>query len=309
MNIYNNVDELIGRTPLVELKKIKAYLGLKANIYAKLEMLNPSGSIKDRASKYMLDDAENRGLISSGATIIEPTSGNTGIGLAMLGAVRGYKVVLTMPENMSEERIKALKIFGAEVVLTDAKKGMAGAIDKAKEINKKTPNSFIPSQFDNPANCLAHYMTTGPEIWKDIDGKIDVLVSGVGSGGTISGTGRFLKEKNNKVIIVAVEPSSSPMIEKGISGAHKIQGIGANFIPENFDRSICDLVVECSDKDAFEHARLLSKMEGISAGISSGAALFGAIKIAEKNEYRDKNIVIILPDTASRYFSTELFNV
>ena len=307
MKINKSIDDIIGKTPLLQLNNIMKKLSLKGNILAKLEYLNPAGSVKDRAAKFMLDDAEKRGMVKAGGTIIEPTSGNTGIGLAAIGARRGYKVILTMPDTMSIERRKLLSAYGAEVVLTEGALGMKGAIDKAFELNGSIPNSFIPSQFDNPANINAHYVTTGPEIWEDTDGKVDFFVAGVGSGGTLSGAGRFLKEKNPKIKVVAVEPASSPMLEKGYSGSHKIQGIGANFIPANFDGKVCDSVMGVTDEQAMDSARLIAKKEGILAGISSGAALFAAIKIAEKEDNRNKNIVVIIPDTGDRYLSTELF--
>ena len=307
MKIYQRIDDIIGGTPLLQLNNLMKIRSLKAAVIAKLEYLNPAGSVKDRAAKAMLDDAENRGLIGAGATIIEPTSGNTGIGLAAIGARRGYKVILTMPDTMSEERRRLLAAYGAEVVLTDGALGMKGAIEKAMCIKENTPNSFIPSQFDNPANKNAHYLTTGAEIWEDTCGKVDVFVAGVGTGGTLSGTGKFLKEKNPGIKVWAVEPSASPMIEKGESGKHGIQGIGANFVPENFDRSVCDGVIGITDEQAFEGARLLAKTEGILTGISSGAALYAAMNLALKKENEGKNIVVILPDTGDRYLSTDLF--
>lgn len=305
MKVYKKIESLIGNTPLYEVENIEKEEGLKAKLFVKLELFNPAGSVKDRAALYMLDDAEKRGIIKGGATIIEPTSGNTGIGLASIGASRGYKVILTMPDTMSVERIKILKAFGAEVVLTDGKLGMKGAIEKAEEINKNTPNSFIPSQFDNPANSYAHYMTTAREIYKDTDGKIDVFVAGVGSGGTVTGNARYLKEQNKNIEIVAVEPSSSPMISKGKSGAHKIQGIGANFIPENYDGKVVDKVLAVTDEDSYKYTRLMAKKEGLLVGVSSGAALAGAISLAKKDEYKNKIIVVLLPDTGDRYLSTE----
>ncbi len=308
MKIKQSIDDIIGKTPLLQLNNIMETQALKGKILAKLEYLNPAGSVKDRAAKSMLDDAESRGVIKSGATIIEPTSGNTGIGLAAIGARRGYKVILTMPDTMSMERRKLLSAYGAEVVLTKGALGMKGAIDKAIELNKTIPNSFIPSQFENPANIQAHYKTTGPEIWEDTEGKVDILVAGVGSGGTLSGTGKFLKEKNPEIKVVAVEPASSPMIEKGYSGSHKIQGIGANFIPANFDRKVCDFVMGITDEQAMDGARLIAKKEGILVGISSGAALYAAMELAKKEENQGKNIIVIIPDTGDRYLSTELFS-
>ena len=308
MKIAKKIDELVGNTPLLEVVNIEKELNLYAKILVKIESFNPAGSIKDRAALYMLNDALSRGVIKDGATIIEPTSGNTGIGLAAIGVRRGYKVILTMPSTMSVERINLLKAYGAEVVLTDGKLGMKGAIEKAKEIKNSTPNSIILSQFDNPANIEAHYKTTGPEIWNDTDGKVDIFVAGVGTGGTFSGVSKYLKEKNDKVITVAVEPKNSPMIRSGISGIHKLQGIGANFVPNNFDKSVCDAIIGVSDDDAFNAARLLVKKEGVLSGISSGAALAAAITLAEKKENEGKVIVVILPDTGDRYLSTELFN-
>ena len=307
MNIYKKIDNLIGKTPLFECENLNAFLELKARVLLKLEYLNPAGSVKDRAALFMLNTAEKNGVIQSGATIIEPTSGNTGIGLAAIGASRGYKVILTMPDTMSVERRKLLKAYGAEVVLTEGKLGMSGAIEKAKELNAKIPNSFIPSQFDNSANPQAHYYTTAPEIYQDTDGEVDVFVAGVGTGGTLSGTGKYLKEKNPSIEVIAVEPESSPLISKGVFGSHKIQGIGANFIPDNFDGAVCDKVVTVKDEDAYKYARLLAKKEGILVGISSGAALCAAIDLARKEEYKDKIIVALMPDTGDRYLSTELF--
>lgn len=308
MKIYNKIDNLIGKTPLFEPKNLSGFFDLKARVLLKLECFNPAGSVKDRAALYMLDDAKNRGVIKEGATIIEPTSGNTGIGLAAICASRGYKIILTMPDTMSIERRKLLKAYGAEVILTEGKLGMAGAIEKAKELNAKIPNSFIPSQFDNFSNPLAHYYTTAPEIYQDTDGKVDVFIAGVGTGGTLSGTGKFLKEKNSTVEIVAVEPESSPLISKGVFGPHKLQGIGANFIPKNFDKSVCDKVIAVKDLDAYQGAKLLAQKEGLLVGISSGAALFAAISLAKKEEYKNKVIVALMPDTGDRYLSTDLFD-
>lgn len=308
MNIAKKIDDLIGNTPLLEVVNVQNKFNLQARVLVKIESFNPAGSIKDRAAKYLIDSAEKDGLIKKGGTIIEPTSGNTGIGLAMVGSSRGYRVILTMPETMSEERKKLLKAYGAEVVLTDGKKGMNGAVEKAREIQAKTPNSFIPDQFSNPANKLAHYCTTGPEIWADTNGLVDFLVAGIGTGGTVSGTGKFLKEKNDRIRVVGVEPLSSPLITEGRTGVHKIQGIGANFIPENFDGSVCDKVVAISDEDAYQGARILVENEGVLVGISSGAAFFAALQIAEKLENKGKTIVVILPDTGDRYLSTDLFN-
>lgn len=306
--IYNSVEQLIGNTPLVKLENFAKVLGLKADIIAKLEYLNPAGSVKDRAALFMLDSAEKQGLIKTGGTVIEPTSGNTGIGLALISARRGYNLILTMPETMSIERVKLLKAYGAKVVLTKGELGMQGAIDKAQEIKKNTENSFIPSQFDNPANIDAHYKTTAPEIYKDTDGKFDIFVAGVGSGGTVSGNGKFFKEQNKDIKVYAVEPESSQMIGKGVFGKHKIQGIGANFIPKNYDDSVVDGVISVSDEDAFKYARLIAKTEGVLVGISSGAALSGAVELAKREENKGKTIVVLLPDTGDRYLSTELFN-
>ncbi len=308
MKVYKKIDELIGNTPLLEVCAIEKELNLSAKLLVKLEYLNPAGSIKDRAALFMLNDAEARGVITSGATVIEPTSGNTGIGLAAICANRGYKAVLVMPNTMSVERVKLLKAYGAEVVLTDGKLGMQGAIDKAEEIHKNTPNSFIAGQFKNPANVFSHYQTTAREIWADTDGKVDVLVAGVGSGGTISGIGKYLKEVNKSVKIVAVEPSSSPLISQGKAGAHKIQGIGANFVPKNFDRTVVDTVMTVTNEQAYLSANLIAKKEGILVGISSGAALSAAISLAKLPENKGKSIVAILADTGDRYLSTDLFD-
>jgi len=305
MKTYRNVSELIGKTPLLEARAIQEEESLKSKLFLKLEYLNPTGSVKDRAAKFMIEDAENKGLIKKGSTIIEPTSGNTGIGLASIGASKGYRVILTMPDTMSVERINLLKAYGAEVVLTEGKLGMAGAIDKAKELNKEIKNSFIPSQFSNPANVNAHYFETAKEIYEDLDGKVDYLVACVGSGGTIVGNAKYLKEKNQSATIVAVEPQESPLISKGISSPHKIQGIGANFIPEIFDRNLVDIVQTASYEDAIKMAKQLARLEGILVGISSGAALDVAIRIAKENP--NKNVVAIMPDSADRYYSTDLF--
>ena len=309
MKIYENIIELIGNTPLVELKKYNKSEKLYSNIYAKLEYLNPAGSVKDRVAYAMIKEAEDRKLLKKDSVIIEPTSGNTGIGLAAVAASRGYKVILTMPDTMSKERINLLKGFGAEVVLTDGSKGMKGAIAKAKELAEQTKHSFIPGQFTNDANPRAHYNTTGPEIWNDLDGDIDIFVSGVGTGGTLSGVGKFLKERNPNVKVVAVEPSDSPVITKGIAGPHKLQGIGAGFIPYTLDLSIIDEVITVSTDDAYIAARKLAKLDGILVGISSGAALHAAKELAKKIENRGKKIVVILPDGGSRYLSTELYSI
>lgn len=308
MSVYNSFEELIGKTPILKLNKIKQKLNLYADIYAKLEYLNPAGSVKDRVGKAMLDDARKKGILNKDSVIIEPTSGNTGIGIAAVGTVRGYRVIIVMPETMSEERRKLMKAFGAELVLTDGSKGMAGAIEKAEELAKEIPNSFIPSQFTNPANAEAHYETTGPEIYNDMNGDIDFFVSGIGTGGTVTGTGRYLKEMNPDIKVIGVEPASSPMISEGKAGKHGIQGIGAGFIPEVLDLAILDEVITVKDEDAFETARQNGKDEGFLMGISSGAALYAAIKIAEKPENKDKKIVVILPDSGSRYLSTSLYD-
>lgn len=308
MKTYDSIENLIGNTPLFEPKNLAIIKGLKARLFVKLEYLNPAGSIKDRAALYMIADAEEKGLIKKGATIIEPTSGNTGIGIAAISAKKGYKTILTMPDTMSVERRKLLKAYGAEIVLTDGKLGMNGAVEKAKEIQKNTPNSTILSQFDNPANITAHYKTTGPEIYSDTDGKVDYLVAGIGTGGTISGTGKYLKEQNSSIKVIGVEPARSPLITCGKAGSHKLQGIGANFIPENFDKAVCDSVHAITDEDAFKYARIMASSEGILVGISSGAAIAAAVSIAKQEENAGKIIVAILPDTGDRYLSTELFS-
>lgn len=307
MKIYDKIEQLIGKTPLFEVKNIKKELGLKSQILLKLENFNPAGSIKDRTALYLIEEAEKSGQLKKGGTIIEPTSGNTGIGLALVGIPRGYRVILTMPDTMSLERRKLLSAFGAELVLTEGSKGMNGAVEKAKQLQKEIEGSFIPNQFSNPANIMAHYQTTGPEIYSDTDGSVDIFVSSVGTGGTLSGTGKFLKEKNSSIQVVAVEPESSPLISKGYAGAHKIQGIGANFIPENFDKSVCDQVKTVSDEKAFECARLLAKKEGILAGISTGANLAVAIELAKLDENEGKTIVTVVTDTGDRYLSTDLY--
>ena len=307
MKVYQSIEELIGNTPLLRLNNLKKVMGFRANVFAKLEKFNPAGSVKDRASFYMIKDAEKKGLISDGAVIIEPTSGNTGIGLASICARKGYKAIFTMPDTMSMERIKLLKAYGAEVVLTDGALGMKGAIEKANAIKNNTPNSFIPSQFDNPANNLAHYETTGKEIYRDLDGNVDVFVAGIGTGATLSGVGKFLKEKNSKIKVIGVEPFSSPLITKGYASGHKIQGIGANFIPENYDAKVVDIVVDVKDEDAYDYARKLATIEGVLCGISSGASLKCAIDLAMQNEYENKNIVVLLPDAGERYLSDSLF--
>ena len=305
--IYNNVAELIGKTPLMEMNNFKNEYNLKADIIAKLEYFNPAGSVKDRVGLKMIEEAEKEGRLKKGATIIEPTSGNTGIGLSAVATTKGYNVILTMPDTMSVERIKLLEAYGAKIVLTEGAKGMQGAIDKANELLKEIPDSIIAGQFTNPANPKVHYETTGPEIWEDTEGKVDVFVAGVGTGGTITGVAKYLKEKNPDVKIVAIEPDDSPMLSEGRSGAHKIQGIGANFIPEVLDRELIDEVVRIKTEEAYEGARTAARKEGILVGISSGAALWGAKVIAEREENKDKKIVVLLPDTGDRYLSTDLF--
>lgn len=305
--IYKSIDELIGKTPLLELTHLEELFSLKGRIFAKLEFLNPGGSIKDRAAKNMLDDAEEKGILKKGSVIIEPTSGNTGIGLALVGTARGYRCLIVMPDSMSVERIKMMEALGAEVVLTDGAKGMAGAIEKANELAQTIPDSFIAGQFENPANAEAHMKTTGPEIFEDTDGKVDFLVSAIGTGGTITGTGRYLKEKLPFIKVVGVEPQSSPVLSKGISGKHAIQGIGAGFVPQVLDTEIYDEIICVSDDEAFETGRLMAQKEGVLCGISSGAAVYAALKLAGREENTGKNIVVILPDTSGRYMSTALF--
>lgn len=305
--IYGGVDELVGKTPLLNLKKYAKKHDLRAEILAKLEYFNPSGSVKDRVAKAMIEDAEAKGLLTHDSVIIEPTSGNTGIGLAAIGAAKGYKVILTMPETMSVERRNIIKAYGAEIVLTEGAKGMKGAIAKAEELAKTLPNAFIAGQFVNPANPRAHYLTTGPEIWNDTDGKVDILVAGVGTGGTLSGTGKYLKEKNQNIKVIAVEPETSPVLSKGVSGPHKIQGIGAGFIPDTLDTSVYDEIITVDNEVCFAAAKELGVTEGVLAGISSGAALWAATEVAKRAENAGKNIVVILPDGGDRYFSTPLF--
>ncbi|GJM56953.1 cysteine synthase A [uncultured Dubosiella sp.] len=304
---YTSADQLIGHTPLLRLTRIEESEKLPAALFAKVEYFNPTGSVKDRIAKAMIDDAEERGLLRPGATIIEPTSGNTGIGLAAVGAARGYPVIIVMPETMSVERRQLMKAYGAEVVLTEGPKGMKGAIAKAEELAKTIPDSWIPSQFSNPANPAIHKKTTGPEIWTDLDGKADIFVAGVGTGGTISGVGSYLKEKDPNVRIVAVEPESSPVLSEGHAGAHKIQGIGAGFVPDTLDTHIYDEVITVSNEEAFDAARRVGTEEGILVGISSGAALAAAIKLAKRPENEGKNIVVLFPDAGDRYLSTSLF--
>lgn len=307
MAIYESIDQLIGKTPLLELRNTKKKLGLNARILAKLEYFNPAGSVKDRIAKAMFDDAEESGKLNKNSVIIEATSGNTGIGLASVGTARGYRVIIVMPETMSIERRNLIKSYGAELVLTEASKGMKGAIQKAEDLAKAIENSFIPGQFLNPANPKTHYLTTGPEIFEDTDGKVDYFVSGVGTGGTISGTGKYLKEKNPDVKVVAVEPADSPVLSGGEPGPHKIQGIGAGFLPDTLNTAIYDEIITVSNNDAFEYGKMIGKNEGFLAGISSGAALKAAVEIAERPEANGKNIVVLLPDTGERYLSTPLF--
>ena len=306
-HIYSSMEELIGGTPLLELKKIEKEFNLKARVLAKLEYFNPAGSVKDRIAKEMILDAEEKGILKSGSTIIEPTSGNTGIGLAAVGTARGYKVILVMPETMSVERRMMMKAYGAEIVLSEGSKGMKGAIAKAEELHQSIPGSIIPGQFDNSANPRAHYKTTGPEIWEDTDGEVDIFIAGVGTGGTVSGVGKYLKEKKPSVEVIAVEPKGSPVLSEGHPGPHKIQGIGAGFVPKTLDTSIYDKVVTADEEDAYKAARDMGKREGILVGISSGAALSVAIEEAKKIENEGKTIVVLLPDTGDRYFSTPLF--
>ncbi|MCR5353513.1 MAG: cysteine synthase A [Clostridiales bacterium] len=305
--IYKGTLGLIGNTPLVEVKNIEKSEHLEATILVKLEYFNPAGSVKDRIAKAMIEDAEEKGLLKENSVIIEPTSGNTGIGLASIAAAKGYRIILTMPETMSVERRNILKSYGAEIVLTEGAKGMKGAIEKASEIAKEIENSFIPGQFENPANPKVHRETTGPEIWNDTDGNVDIFVAGVGTGGTITGVGEFLKERNPDVEIVAVEPDSSPVLSEGVSGAHKIQGIGAGFVPKVLNTAVYDEIIRVKNEEAFESAKLIAKKEGISVGISSGAALHAAIILAKRAENRGKTIVALLPDSADRYYSTPLF--
>ncbi|MBQ8110849.1 MAG: cysteine synthase A [Clostridia bacterium] len=307
-NIYKSADQLIGRTPLVELSNIEASQKLGATLLAKLEYFNPAGSVKDRVAKAMIDDAEVRGALKPGATIIEPTSGNTGIGLAAVAAARGYRTIIVMPETMSVERRQLMRAYGAELVLTEGSKGMEGAIAEARKLAEGIEGSFIPSQFDNPANPQAHFDTTGPEIWNDTDGRVDIFVAGVGTGGTITGVGRYLKSKNPGVKVVAVEPASSPVLSTGVSGPHKIQGIGAGFVPGVLDRQIYDEVITVENEDAFATGRLIGRQEGVLVGISSGAAAWAAIQLAKRSENAGKLIVALLPDTGDRYLSTPLFS-
>ena len=305
--IYKSADLLIGHTPLLELTHIEEAEKLEAKVIAKLEYLNPAGSVKDRVAKAMLDDAEAKGILTKDSTIIEPTSGNTGIGLASVAAARGYKLIIVMPETMSVERRQLMKAYGAELVLSEGSKGMKGAIEKAEEIKKNTPNSFIAGQFINPANPKAHFDTTGPEIWEDTDGKVDVFIAGVGTGGTITGVGQYLKSKNPEVKIIAVEPATSAVLSTGIAGPHKIQGIGAGFVPDVLDTKIYDEVIAVKNEDAFAVGKKVGKKEGVLVGISSGAALWAGIEVAKRPQFKGKNIVVLLPDTGDRYLSTPLF--
>lgn len=305
--VHNSITELIGKTPIIKAGNFARDNDLNVNILAKLEYFNPAGSVKDRIASYMIKDAEDKGILKPGATIIEPTSGNTGIGLAFVAAAKGYKAIMTMPETMSIERRNLLKAYGAEIVLTEGSKGMKGAIQKADELNKEIEGSVILGQFVNPANPKAHYETTGPEVWEDTDGEVDVFIAGVGTGGTLSGTGKYLKEKKADVKVIAVEPESSPVLSEGKAGAHKIQGIGAGFVPDTLDTKIYDEIIKVPNEAAFETSRKFARSEGVLVGISSGAALWAAIQIANRPEYAGKNIVVILPDTGERYLSTDLF--
>ena len=305
--IYKGALELVGNTPLMEVVNVERELELKARVLVKLEYLNPTGSVKDRAAKSMIEDAEERGILKEGAVIIEPTSGNTGIGLASIAAVKGYRMILTMPDTMSVERRNILKAYGAEIVLTEGSKGMSGAIEKAEELAKEIPNSFIPGQFDNKANAKAHFLTTGPEIWEDTEGEVDIFIAGVGTGGTLAGTGEYLKSKKPEVRVVALEPADSPVLSGGEAGPHKLQGIGANFVPAVLNTEVYDEIFCAESEDAFRAAKLLAKKEGILVGISAGAALHAAITYAQKEENEGKTIVVLLPDSADRYYSTPLF--
>lgn len=305
--IYTSAEQLIGNTPLVELTHIEKELGLKAKLIAKLELFNPAGSVKDRVALAMINDAEKRGVLSKESVIIEPTSGNTGIGLASVAAARGYKLIIVMPDSMSVERRQIMKAYGAQLVLSPGAKGMPGAIELANQLAASTPNSFIAGQFVNPANVMAHYTTTGPEIYSATDGKVDIFVAGVGTGGTITGTGKYLKEQNSKIKVVAVEPATSPVLSKGIKGPHGIQGIGAGFVPDILDTGIYDEIIPVKDEDAFTYGRLMGKKEGVLVGISSGAALAAAVELARREENAGKQIVVLMPDTGDRYLSTKLF--
>ena len=307
MRIFKNICELVGNTPLMELSNIEKRDNLKASVLCKLECFNPTSSAKDRAAAQMIADAENKGILKEGSVIIEPTSGNTGIGLAAIGSSKGYKVIIVMPETMSKERIMLTKAYGAEVVLMDGSLGMKGAIEKAKKLAQSYESAFIPDQFSNPANPESHYLTTGPEIWEDTEGRVDVFVAGIGTGGTISGVGKYLKEKNPDIKIIGIEPKKSPLITAGVAGGHGIQGIGANFVPDNFDKTICDEIITVSDEDAYLFSRRVAAEEGIAVGISSGAAVCGAIELAKRKENEGKTIVALLTDTGERYLSTTLY--
>ena len=306
-NIYTSADQLIGKTPLLELTHIEKALGLKAKVLAKLEYFNPAGSVKDRVAKAMIDDAEEKGLLKPGSVIIEPTSGNTGIGLAAVAAARGYRIIIVMPDTMSVERRQLMKAYGAELVLSEGAKGMKGAIAKAQELAAQTPDSFIPGQFTNPANPSAHRATTGPEIWNDTDGTVDIFVAGVGTGGTLTGVGEYLKSQNPNVKVVAVEPAGSPVLSKGVAGAHKIQGIGAGFVPNTLNTKVYDEIITVENEDAFATGRELARKEGLLVGISSGAAVWAAAQLAKRPENQGKRIVVLLPDTGDRYLSTPMF--
>ncbi len=305
--IYTSAEQLIGNTPLVELTQIEKELGLKAKLIAKLELFNPAGSVKDRVALAMINDAEKRGVLNKDSVIIEPTSGNTGIGLASVAAARGYKLIIVMPDSMSVERRQIMKAYGAQLVLSPGAKGMPGAIELANQLAASTPNSFIAGQFVNPANVMAHYTTTGPEIYSATDGKVDIFVAGVGTGGTITGTGKYLKEQNSKIKVVAVEPATSPVLSKGVKGPHGIQGIGAGFVPDILDTGIYDEIIPVKDEDAFTYGRMMGKKEGVLVGISSGAALAAAVELAKREENAGKQIVVLMPDTGDRYLSTKLF--
>ena len=307
--IYKSVEELIGRTPMMELSNLEDKLKLDVTLLAKVEALNPGGSAKDRVAKRMVEDAEKTGILKEGATIIEPTSGNTGIGLAVMAAARGYRAIIVMPDSMSMERRLLMTAFGAELVLTEGAKGMSGAIEKAEELAKEIPNSFIPGQFDNPSNPAAHYETTGPEIWEDTEGKVDIFVAGIGTGGTLSGTGKYLKKQNPDVKIIGVEPASSPLLTKGEAGPHGLMGMGANFVPATLDKEIYDEVLTVTEEEAYEAGRMIARNEGLLVGISSGAALHAALEVAKRPENKGKNIVVLLPDTGDRYLSTPMFSV
>ena len=307
--IYKSVEELIGKTPMMELSNLEDKLNLNVTLMAKVEALNPGGSAKDRVAKRMVEDAEKAGILKAGATIIEPTSGNTGIGLAVMAAARGYRAIIVMPDSMSMERRLLMTAFGAELVLTEGAKGMSGAIEKAEELAKEIPNSFIPGQFDNPSNPAAHYETTGPEIWEDTEGKVDIFVAGIGTGGTLSGTGKYLKEQNPDVKIIGVEPAASPLLTKGETGPHGLMGMGANFVPATLDTEIYDEVLTVTEEEAYEAGRLIARNEGLLVGISSGAALHAALEVAKRPENAGKNIVVLLPDTGDRYLSTPMFSV